>query len=88
VIFNAWDDEPWVLEGAAVRVSLVCFSNRAPGEKIQLDGRIVQRINPDLTAAFDLTAAKPLSENAGIAFSGISKKGKFEIPGKLARRVA
>ena len=85
VIFNAWDDEPWVLEGAAVRVSLVCFSNRAPGEKIQLDGCIVQRINPDLTAAFDLTAAEPLSENAGIAFSGISKKGKFEIPGKLAR---
>ena len=25
-IFEAWSDEPWVVEGAAVRVSLVCFS--------------------------------------------------------------
>ncbi len=24
-IFNAWSDEPWVNDGAAVRVSLVCF---------------------------------------------------------------
>ena len=25
-IFDAWSDEPWVIDGAAVRVSLVCFS--------------------------------------------------------------
>ncbi len=25
-IFNAWSDEPWVNEGAAVRVSIVCFA--------------------------------------------------------------
>ena len=25
-IFEAWSDEPWVIDGAAVRVSLVCFS--------------------------------------------------------------
>ena len=24
-IFDAWSDEPWVLDGAAVRVSLICF---------------------------------------------------------------
>ena len=29
-IFNAWSDEPWVNEGAAVRVSLVCFGRIAP----------------------------------------------------------
>ena len=85
VIFDAWDDEPWVLDGAAVRVSLVCFSRRVSGEEVRLDGRYVQRINPDLTAAFDLTAAVSLAENAGVAFSGISKKGKFEIPGNIAR---
>ena len=28
-IFEAWSDEPWVIDGAAVRVSLVCFA-RAP----------------------------------------------------------
>ena len=85
VIFDAWDDEKWVLEGAAVHVSLVCFSESAFEEKVRLDGRIVERINPDLSAAFDLTAVKPLAENAGIAFSGISKKGKFELVGKIAR---
>ena len=26
LIFDAWSDEPWVIDGAAVRVSLVCFS--------------------------------------------------------------
>ena len=25
-IFDAWSDQPWVIDGAAVRVSLVCFS--------------------------------------------------------------
>ena len=33
-IFEAWSDEPWVIDGAAVRVSLICFSSarqrRAP----------------------------------------------------------
>jgi type II restriction/modification system DNA methylase subunit YeeA len=85
VIFDAWDDEPWVLEGAAVRVSLICFSEGACDEATRLDGHIVQRINPDLTVAIDLTAARPLAENVGIAFSGISKKGKFEIRGNVAR---
>ena len=27
-IFDAWSDEPWVIDGAAVRVSLVCFGSR------------------------------------------------------------
>ena len=29
-IFNAWSDEPWVNDGAAVRVSLICFGRLAP----------------------------------------------------------
>ena len=29
-IFEAWSDEPWVVEGAAVRVSLVCFARQGP----------------------------------------------------------
>ena len=27
-IFEAWSDEPWINNGAAVRVSLVCFGRR------------------------------------------------------------
>ena len=29
-IFEAWSDEPWVVDGAAVRVSLVCFARQGP----------------------------------------------------------
>ena len=87
VIFDAWDDEPWVLEGAAVGVSLICFSQQACDEPIRLDGHIVQRINPDLTVATDLTAARPLPENAEIAFSGI-EKGKIRDTRKDCKKIA
>jgi type II restriction/modification system DNA methylase subunit YeeA len=86
VIFDAWDDEPWVLDGVAVRVSLICFAKEPQLAGVCLDGRAVQRINSDLTAAIDLTSARPLAENAGVAFSGISKKGRFEVPGELVRQ--
>lgn len=89
---DAWDDEPWVLDGAAVRVSLVCFApaSDAGAQGISLDGRPVDRINPDLTAGgsgrVDLTKAARLKENLGIAFMGDTKGGAFDIPGELARQ--
>ena len=46
-IFDAWSDEPWVIDGAAVRVSLVCFSE-ADGELApdrRLDGETVDEID-------------------------------------------
>ncbi len=86
-IFEAWSDEPWINEGAAVRVSLVCFGGQ---ENVQIDGRQVWKIHADLTAgedrAFDLTQAQRLAENAGVSFMGITKSGPFDIPGDLARR--
>lgn len=87
-IFEAWSDEEWTVDGAAVNVSLICFGPkpRFATEKLHLDGRTVKRINPDLTAgSVDLTQAKALSENDGVAFNGVSKKGSFDIPGQLAR---
>ena len=83
-VFEAWSDEPWVVDGAAVRVSLICFGESA--ETPVLDGRPASRINADLTAgALDLTKAKRLDENLGISFMGDTKGGAFDIPGKLAR---
>jgi hypothetical protein len=67
-IFEAWSDEPWIIEGAAVRVSLVCFGNDV--EKY-LDGHSVQCINADLTGAMDITKAVRLAENAEVCFEGI-----------------
>ena len=83
-IFEAWADEPWILDGAAVRVSIVCFAEGS-GSTARLDGRSAVRINADLTAAVDLTVAQPLSVNRRVAFIGTTKKGPFEVPGDLAR---
>lgn len=86
-IFDAWDDEPWVIEGAAVRVSLICFSAGADKAPPHLDGKPAERIGSDLTASgSDLTTARRLSENRGVAFMGDTKGGAFDIPGELARR--
>ena len=121
-LFDVWSDEPWIVDGAAVRVSLVCFRRRdastsplwggraegagggtgadaaestptpAPPHKGEgdppprLDGRQVAAIFSDLSAGTsDLTTAKRLKENAGVAFMGDTKGGAFDIPGKLAR---
>ena len=88
-IFDAWSDEPWVIDGAAVRVSLVCFAG-GPAPERRLDGRSADEIYPDLTArrggaGIDLTAAKRLPANRGTAFMGDTKSGSFDIPGDLAR---
>ena len=86
IIYDAWSDEPWVVDGASVRVSLVCFAPRNAGLSTFLGGKLVTRINADLTAApADLTTARKLTSNQGVAFVGGMKKGKFDIPGSLAR---
>ena len=91
-IFDAWSDQPWVIDGAAVRVSLVCFSpsedSHAP--EVRLDGEPVDEIHADLTAkrggvGIDLTQTKRLSANSGTAFMGDTKSGAFDISGGLAR---
>ena len=91
-IFDAWSDEPWVVDGAAVRVSLVCFSQSedelTPGRR--LDGEAVDEIYTDLSArrgeaGVDLTKARRLPQNAGVAFMGDTKGGPFDVPGEVAR---
>ena len=91
-IFEAWSDELWVIDGAAVRVSLVCFS-RDDDESVfgaQLDGQPVDEIYADLTArrggaGGDLTEARRLPENADVAFMGDTKGGPFDVSGDQAR---
>ncbi len=87
-IFEACSDEPWVNEGAAVRVSLVCFEGGAAlaGDPC-LDGAPVESIYADLTAGegANLTTALRLPENAGICFEGVKKYGPFDVPGEIAR---
>jgi hypothetical protein len=89
-IFNAWGDESWINDGAAVRVSLVAFAAAVPEGGTWLDGQQVGRINADLTAAeqggaLDLTQAQRLIENAAASFVGTQKNGPFDLPGEKAR---
>ena len=85
-IFDAWSDEPWVIDGAAVRVSLICFARKDAGLSARLDGNDAPRINADLTTGtVDLTSAGRLTQNAGAAFMGDTKNGAFDIAGDLAR---
>jgi type II restriction/modification system DNA methylase subunit YeeA len=79
-IFEAWSDEPWVNDGAAVRVSLVCFGAAAPSElEITLDGRSVTEIHANLRSGDDLTAAVQLPENENASFFGLALAGSFTI---------
>ena len=85
-IFEAWSDEPWTLDSAAVRVSLICFHPRGASASPCLDGRIVPEIFSNLSSGgIDVTEAGPLSENLGIAFIGTQKSGPFDIGYETAR---
>jgi type II restriction/modification system DNA methylase subunit YeeA len=81
-IYEAWSDEDWINEGAAVRVSLVCFGQ---GGNARLDGKPVAGIYADLTGggvggqALDLTQAGPLAANKSRSFFGLCLAGPFKV---------
>jgi type II restriction/modification system DNA methylase subunit YeeA len=77
-IFFAESDREWILEGAAVRVSMVGFDNGSESEKV-LDGKSVVAINADLTCGLDLTDAPGLRENRNLCFYGSQQKGSFDV---------
>ncbi len=85
-IFMAWSDNPWILEGAAVRISLVGFDDGTQTERL-LDGNPVTVINADLTSTVDITQAKPLKENREISFMGPSPKAPFDISSEIAKEM-
>ena len=83
-IFEAWDDEPWVVDGAAVRVCIACFDADDVGE-VRLDGKTVSKVFSDLSTGLELQGAATLNDNANTAFQGPVKVGAFDIEGELAR---
>jgi type II restriction/modification system DNA methylase subunit YeeA len=87
-IFEAWSDEEWVNDGAAVRVSLLGFGPIFPVDRSnRLDGFEVGAIHADLTAAegLDLTKAKPQPSNADSTYFGLCLAGDFRVTGEVAR---
>ncbi len=83
-IFMAWSDRDWILDGAAVRVSIIGFDG---GDEISrtLDGLPVSKVNSDLTSSVDITASSALNENTGLAFIGSQKGGSFDINADVAK---
>ena len=86
-IFWAQSDRPWILEGAAVHVSMVGFDNGV--EKThELDGLEVTDIYTNLRSGVtDVTKARRLKENLGVAFMGDTKGGPFDVTSAVAKRM-
>lgn len=82
-IFFGISDRIWYQEGVSVHVSLIGFDDGTEKNRV-LDGEKVRNINSDLSSTVDLTKAKPIPENAGIAFIGSQKGGSFDISHKVA----
>ncbi len=85
-IFMAWGDRPWILDGAAVRVSMIGFDNGSEWDRV-LDGVKVRTITSALAGDMDFSNTSVLEENSGIGFVGITKKGPFDIDAVLAERM-
>src|SRR5450759_1343278 len=83
-IFFARSDDPWVLSGANVHISFVGQDDGSESDR-ELDGRAVGSINANLTSGVDVTRARQLRENQGIAFIGDQKSGPFDIDDATAR---
>jgi hypothetical protein len=83
-IFFAYADEPWVLAGAAVHISFV-GQDDGTDQSRTLDGRPVSTINPDLSTGLDLTQARRLRGNLGVAFQGDTPGGPFGLTDQEAQ---
>jgi hypothetical protein len=85
-VYDVWEDEPWTVEGAGVRVSLICFSSDSVSMVKRRNGIPADVIFGDLSGGTsDLTLATPLHENRDICFIGAMKKAKLEVPEVLAK---
>ena len=98
-IFLAWPDRPWIQDGTAIRVSIVCFDNQArntasvfsfEGDEWNLEHRTTLKtetieIHADLSFGSALTHARPLLENRRKAFVGMMPAGAFDISQEQAQ---
>ena len=85
-LFAAISDRDWILDGASVHISVVCFDDGTETNR-SLDNRPVGNINVDLTAGADIAQAKRLPENSNISFAGEKKHGPFEIDKETAEEM-
>ena len=80
-LFEAWSDEPWIVDGASVRVSIICVS--VDDLPKRLDGHDVKIITSSLSQ-FPQPMPAVLDENARTSFTGTFLNGPFEVETKVA----
>lgn len=85
-IFMAWSDRKWILDGAAVHVSIVGFDDNSERVRL-LNGQPVEQINADLSGDVDTSNTHVLKENRDIGFMGDTKGGAFEVRWNEARQL-
>ena len=81
-LFEAWSDEPWIVDGASVRVSIICVSTEALPKR--LDGAAVSTITASLSE-FQQPLPATLSQNSGTSFTGTFLNGPFEVETEMAK---
>ncbi len=79
--FEAWSDEPWVVDGASVRVSIICVGSGVRAKR--LNGVSVANILPSLSQ-FAQPLPNALIENSRSSFTGTFLNGPFEIDTAVA----
>jgi type II restriction/modification system DNA methylase subunit YeeA len=82
-IFWAQSDREWILDGAAVHVSMVGFDNGHDIARI-LDGQVVVAIHAGLTSGVAVGSAARLSAQPCLSFQGPVKVGAFDLPSEDA----
>lgn len=85
-IFCAWSDRNWILDGAQVHVSIICFDDGTEETTI-LDGVTRDAIHADLRSGVDVASARTLPEARRRSFQGPVKVGKFELTYREARQL-
>jgi len=84
-IFMAWSDEPWILNGASVRISIVGFDDGEQQVRT-LDGQTVAGIGANLKAGQDTGNAWRLKENDSMSFTGVTPIGPFDVDEHQAKQ--
>ncbi len=87
-IFEAWSDEAWINNGAAVRVSLVCFGHPLPslrGEAEAIQNTALDRHGPAALAMTAKLDGKPVTEIHADLTAGNETSGALDLT--LAKRL-
>jgi len=91
VLFDAWPDEEWNIDGANVRVSMFSFSPKGIGFAKNVNGKAVNSIQASLSGSnekdgMDVSKIKRIEPSGNLSFQGFTKGGAFEVDGTVARQ--